>query len=128
MDDVLLWGFIAFGVMIAIIIFTTVFDLKKNGAKYKKEAEEYEEQKFSEDGEVESMHVEIVDMICGTGMVGSYRLPKSVKSFVIIFKKDDGEMLELLVPEEYYLELSVGDHGTLTLLEGNMDGFVLDEE
>ena len=126
MDDVLLWGFIAFGAMIAVIIFTVVFDLKKNGAKYKKDAEEYEEQRFSEEGEVESMHVEIVDMICGTGMVGSYRLPKSVKSFVIIFKKDDGETLELAVPEEYYLELSVGDHGTLTLLEGNMDGFVLD--
>ena len=126
MDDVLLWGFIAFGVIIAIFIFVFVFDLKKNGAKYKKEVEEYEEQRFSEEGEVESMHVEIVDMICGTGMVGDYRLPKSVKSFVIIFKKDDGETLELAVPEEYYLELSVGDHGTLTLLEGNMDGFVLD--
>ena len=128
MDDVLLWGFIAFGVMIAVIVFTVLFDYKKNGKEYKKQMEEIEEKKFSEEGELITMHAEIVDMLCGTGMVGSYRLPKSVKSFVIVFKNDDGEVTELLVPEEYYLELSLGQRGTLTLLEGRLDSFVLDGE
>lgn len=131
MDDILLWAFITFGVMIAVIIICVVWDLKKNKDKYdkiQKEIDEKIEREFEREGEVITMHAEIVDMICGTGMVGSYRMPKSVKSFVIIFKNDDGEILELLVPEEYYTELSVGQRGKLTLLEGRLDSFELDEE
>ena len=65
-------------------------------------------------------------MVCGTGMVGSYRLPKSVKTFLIVFKNDEGKTLEISVPEEYYLDLSVGQKGVITLVEGNLDSFELD--
>ncbi len=131
MDDILLWAFIIFGVMIAVIIICVVWDLKKNKDKYdkiQKEIDEKIEREFEREGEVITMHAEIVDMICGTGMVGSYRMPKSVKSFVIVFKNDEGEKLELLVPEEYYTELSVGQRGKLTVLEGRLDSFMLEEE
>ena len=125
-EQTLILGGAVFAVMIAVIVIVTVWDLKKNKVKYDKEQEEYIRNKFAEEAEVESFHAEIIDMVCGTGMVGSYRLPKSVKTFLIIFKKDDGETFELLVPEEYYLELSVGQKGTLTLVEGNLDSFTLD--
>ena len=125
-EQALLIGGVTFAVMTAVIVIAIVWDLKKNKTKYDKEHEEYIEKKFSEEAEVHSFHAEITDMVCGTGMVGSYRLPKSVKTFLIIFRKDDGEVIELSVPEEYYLELSVGQKGMLTLVEGNLDSFTLD--
>ena len=128
MDDVLLFGFIIFALMIAIIVIVTVWDLKKNKNKYAEEAKEYEEKKFSEEANVITHHAEIVDMLCGTGMVGSYRLPKSEKTFLIIFRDDEGGTTELAVGEEVYLSLEVGMKGMLTILEGHLDSFELDEE
>ena len=125
-EQVLLFGSIAFVAMVAVIVFCVVYDLKRNKKKYDAEMEEYIENKFSEEAEVVSCHAEIVDMVCGTGMVGSYRLPKSVKTFLIVFKNDEGKTLEISVPEEYYLDLSVGQKGVITLVEGNLDSFELD--
>lgn len=125
-EQALLFGSIAVVAMVAVIVFCVVYDLKKNKKKYDAEMEEYIENKFSEEAEVVSCHAEIVDMVCGTGMVGSYRLPKSVKTFLIVFKNDEGKTLEISVPEEYYLDLSVGQRGVITLVEGNLDSFELD--
>ena len=125
-EQALSLGAIVFVAMIVFIVFITIYDLRKNKSKYDKEKEKYIESKFSEEAEVISTHAEIVDMVCGTGMVGSYRLPKSEKTFLIVFKKDDGEILEISVSEEYYLELSVGQTGMLTLVEGTLDSFELD--
>jgi len=126
-DQILCIGFIVFGVF--IIVFCVIYpflDLRKNKEKYDAEAEEYVEKKFAEEAEVMAFHAEIVDMVCGTGMVGSYRLPKSVKTFLVVFKNDDGEIFEISVPEAYYLELAVGQKGMLTICEGNLDSFELD--
>ena len=125
-EQALLFGSIAVVAMVAVIVFCVVYDLKRNKKKYDAEMEEYIENKFSEEAEVVSCHAEIVDMVCGTGMVGSYRLPKSVKTFLIVFKNDEGKTLEISVPEEYYLDLSVGQKGVITLVEGNLDSFELD--
>lgn len=127
-EQILLLGAVIIAAMIAIIVICVVWDLKKNKAKYDAQAEKYIEKKFAEEAEVKTMHAEIADMVCGTGMVGSYRLPKSEKTFIVIFKNDEGEMIEISVPEAYYLELSVGQKGMLTLVEGNLDSFELDEE
>ena len=120
-------------VFIVVFILIFVLDQKINKEKYaammkekEEEEEEEEEEEFEREAETFTVHAEIVDMVCGTGMVGSYRLPKSSKTFIIKFSADSGEVYELSVPEEYYLELSVGQTGTLTLVEGNLDSFELD--
>ena len=116
-------------VFIVVFILIFVLDQKINKEKYAammKEKEEEEDEEFEREAETFTVHAEIVDMVCGTGMVGSYRLPKSSKTFIIKFSADSGEVYELSVPEEYYLELSVGQTGTLTLVEGNLDSFELD--
>ena len=114
-----------------IVVFTliVVLDQKINKKKYAaamKEKEDKEDEEFEREAETVTVHAEIVDMVCGTGMVGSYRLPKSSKTFIIKFSCDHDKTYELSVPEEYYLELSVGQKGTLTLVEGNLNSFVLD--
>ena len=116
---------IIFGVILIVCIVYPFWDLKKNKEKYEAEAEGYVEKKFAEEAEVEAFQAEIVDMVCGTGMVGSYRMPKSQKTFLIVFKNEDGEMREICVSEEVYLSLEVGMQGTLTLVNGNLDSFEL---
>ena len=116
-------------IFIVVFILIFVLDQKINKEKYAsmmKEKEAEEDKEFERDAEIVTVHAEIVEMVCGTGMVGSYRLPKSSKTFIIKFSADNGEVYELSVPEEYYLELSVGQTGTLTLVEGNLDSFELD--
>ena len=118
---------IIFGVVLIACIVYPFCDLKKNKKKYEDEAEEYVEKKFAEEAEVEAFQAEIVDMVCGTGMVGSYHLPKSQKTFLVVFKNDSGEMREICVSENVYLSLEVGMRGMLTLLNGNLDSFELND-
>ena len=125
-DEILTLGFIAFGLIFVFAMVYAFYDLKKNKKKYDAYAEEIrkkEDEEFEREPEIESFHAEIVDMVCGTGMVGSYRLPKSQKTFLIVFKSDEGEITELMVPEAFYLELEVGMKGILTICEGNLDSF-----
>ena len=112
--------------LIGICIIYPFWDLKKNKKKYDDELEKHIESKFAEEADIISLNAEVVDMVCGCGMVGSYHLPKSKKTFLVVFKSEGGEIFELPVPEEYYLELSVGQKGKLTLCEGNLDSFELE--
>ena len=128
-DEILTLGFIAFGLIFVFFIVYAFYDLKKNKKKYdalEEEMRKAEDEEFEREPNVKSFHAEIIDMVCGTGMVGSYRLPKSVKTFIVVFKIDDGEILELSVSEEFYLELAIGQTGMLTICEGNLDSFELD--
>ena len=66
-------------------------------------------------------------MVCGTGMVGSYHLPKSQKTFLVVFKNENGELREICVSEDVYISLEVGMRGMLTLLDENLDSFELND-
>ena len=126
-DQILCIAMIIFGVVLIVCIVYPFWDLKKNKKKYEDEAKEYVEKKFAEEAEVEAFQAEIVDMVCGTGMVGSYHLPKSQKTFLVVFKNESGEMREICVSENVYLSLEVGMRGMLTLLNGNLDSFELND-
>lgn len=126
-DQILCIAMIVFGVALIVAIVYPFWDLKKNKKKYEAEAEEYVEKKFAEEAEVEAFRAEIVDMVCGTGMVGSYHLPKSQKSFLVVFKNENGELREICVSEDIYISLEVGMRGMLTLLNENLDSFELND-
>lgn len=122
-------GGIVIAVILAVGIPLIIIDYKKNKDQYVMTPEklyEMEEEILNREAEIESFDAEIVDMVCGTGMVGSYRLPKSVKTFLLIFKKSDGEIIDLSVSEEVYLSLEVGMRGRVTLLDGKLDSFELE--
>ena len=126
-DQILCIAMIVFGVALIVAIVYPFWDLKKNKEKYEAEAEEYVEMKFAEEADVEAFRAEIVDMVCGTGMVGSYHLPKSQKSFLVVFKNENGELREICVSEDVYISLEVGMRGMLTLLNENLDSFELND-
>lgn len=124
-------GGIFIAVMIIIFIPFIIRDYKKNKDKYVMTPEKkrkMEEEILNREAEIVTFDAEIANMICGTGMVGSYRLPKSVKTFLIIFKKDNEDIVEVPVSEEIYLSLEIGMRGSLTLLDGKLDSFELFDE
>lgn len=118
-------------VMLAVSIPIIVKDVKKNKDKYfisPERMQEMEEERLNREAEIVEFDGEIINMVCGTGTVGSYRLPKSQKTFLVVFKKDNGEIIDLAVAEEIYLSLEVGMAGKVTLLDGRLDSFELFED
>ncbi len=129
-DQILCIVMIVFGVALIACIVYPFFDLKKNKEKYDAYAEEIrkkEDEEFEREPETKSFHAEIVDMVCGTGLVGSYHLPKSQKTFLVVFKNENGELREICVSEDVYISLEVGMRGMLTLLNENLDSFELND-
>ena len=127
-----MWAWIVGGIVIALMLAVAipfiVKDYKKNKDKYINDPEkirEMEEEILNREAEIVEFDGEIINMVCGTGTVGSYRLPKSQKTFLVVFKKDNGEIIDLAVAEEIYLSLEVGMAGKVTLLDGRLDSFEL---
>ena len=107
-----------------------IIDQVKNKEKYKKEAEQRkidEDKRLESEGEIVTAHAVVTDMLCGVNMVG-YKTPTTLKQFIVKFKTDDGEILTVSVDEEYYHALEVGMSGSLTLIDGQINEFMPDEE
>lgn len=116
-------------VLIAASIPFIIADFKKNKAKYltREQLLEKEEERLNDEGDILEAHAEVVDMKCSVNMVG-HKEPKTVKSFVVAFELDDGEIMSVSVPEVFYEGFDIGLKGTLTLVDGQLKSFELDEE
>lgn len=114
---------IILGIAILAFICAVAFGNKKSKEKKKTDLEidEY----INSDGEVISTHVEVVNISCGTKLIGS-KQPKSVEWYTVAFKKDNGEIIEVAVDSEMYEGLDMGMKGELTLVNGQLSSFILD--
>jgi len=110
---------------IAILILISILDSIKNRGKTKT-VKELEEERLAAEPEIITLHAEVIDMICGVNTVG-HKTPKALKYFVIKFKADDGNILNIPVPEESYDGFDVGLAGELTLINGEIGSFVPDD-
>ncbi|MBQ8583643.1 MAG: hypothetical protein IJ488_03425 [Clostridia bacterium] len=119
---------IGIGIIGAFVIIFLVFALKAKPSKKEMMAEE--DERLNAEGEIFETHAEVVDMACDTVSVGyqSYKQPRAEKHFFVKFRDDDGQIYDIQVSEEYYFAFEAGQRGTLTLLDGQIDSFVLDEE
>lgn len=119
---------IGIGIIGAFVIIFLVVALKAKPSKKEMMAEE--DERLNAEGEIFETHAEVVDMACDTVSVGyqSYKLPRAEKHFFVKFRDDDGQIYDIQVSEEYYFAFESGQRGTLTLLDGQIDSFVLDEE
>lgn len=72
------------------------------------------------------VRAKVVDQQCCVRMVG-IKTPKTIREFTVIFETVEGEMLKLAVPEEMYEGFEIGQSGTLSLVEGKLYGFSLDD-
>ena len=119
---------IGMGIIGAFFIIFLVVAFKTKPSKEEMMAEE--DERLDAEGEIFETHAEVVDMACDTVSVGyqAYKLPKAEKHFYVKFRDDDGQIYDIRVSEEYYFAFEKGQTGTLTLLDGKLDSFVLDEE
>ena len=116
-----------------LVIVTPLFilairkELKKAPSAEKIRSEE--DALFEIEPEIKCVRAEVIDMACGVDSIGyqGYKLPRAVKSFVVSFKTEDGEILRLAVEEEYYHAFDVGQVGALELINGELGSFELDE-
>ena len=64
-----------------------------------------------------------MDSIPGQGI----KIPKVVRHFVVIFQDDNEQTYEIAVKEDIYDGFEVGQIGKLTLTDGNIVSYILDE-
>ena len=128
MEDIVL-SVLGGSLLIAFFVLFTVLSIKE--AKAKKDSRTFvapsPEELFESSPEVIELHGEIVDLSCSVGSVGM-KMPKTVKCFFIHLKEDSGELHRIPVAEEIYDAFEIGQVGTLTLIDGITNTFVLDGE
>lgn len=108
-------------ILVAIIIgFLLSFAITSGHEKSKSE-ETYEEG-FENDGEIIETRAEVIDMACGTKMIG-VKSPKTVEHYIIVFRDDLGKTLEVPVNKEMYEGFEIGMHGNLKLVDGGIYSF-----
>lgn len=73
----------------------------------------------------EEKNVEVVDMFCRSTLVGT-KEPKSIQTFIIRFEDEYGKQFDLLVIEDYYQAIDVGQKGVLTTVDGDFYSFEVD--
>ena len=116
--------YIILGVWFLATIIGLIIYLKKTMPS-KEEQDAEIDAYFENNGEIVESRAEVIDMSCGTDMVGG-KTAKSVRWFKIKFEKYDGEIIEVFVDEEMYEGLEVGMRGNLRLVDGHLNSFELD--
>ena len=111
-------GVTLLGTAIGLIIYV------KKAMPSKEEQDALIDEYFENNGEIVEVRAEVIDMACGTDMVGS-KTAKSVKWFTVKFEKYDGEIIDIPVDEEMYEGIEVGMRGTLRLVDGALNSFEL---
>ena len=79
---------------------------------------------------IEEKHVKVIKMQCGAHVKtsNSYRQYEMRTQFLVTFEDDNGEVFDLFVSEEMYLELDEGKTLTLAFVDKKLFDYVLDGE
>ncbi len=119
---------ILIGAILVVIIPKSIVIFKERNGKYSVNGDKrraFEDEQLNAEPEVITVHAEVIDMECGVKVFGT-KLPRTVKYFIIKFKKDDQDILSIDVPEDCYDGFEVGLSGELTLVDGQLNSFVPD--
>lgn len=126
--NIFFWGVFVGGCTIfaIICIVMTIKRYKQDVAKKK----EISIEKDTISGEPEfttvTKKVTVVDQSCCVKTIGT-KTPKTIKEFSVVFQTENGEIMKLNIPEEMYDGFEKGQSGTLSIVDGELYGFELDE-
>ena len=76
--------------------------------------------------EIVTMHVRVVDLGCFVTHKGT-KTPRVEENYVIAFENDCGERCEFSVGRDMYDGFEIGQVGELTVIDGKVSSYVLDE-
>ena len=113
-------------VMLAIIIISVIRDSKKNKTTLKED----EDRRLAYKPCCVTVHAEVLDMACVVRSVPhqGYKLPRAERGFFVKLRDDEGKIYDLSVEESIYDGFEIGQTGSLTLVDGELNSFCLDEE
>ena len=122
-----------FVIMFILVIKQEKAEKARRGGKSLKEFLAEEEAKriamLEDDSEIQYTEVNatIQDMRCGVALYG-IKSPKTVKEFYITYLTNNGETFDIMLDEESYLAVSVGDRITLYFNGDVFCGFTKQDE
>jgi len=123
--------YIYFGVLLFFLLVLFIVGAKKRKLDKISEKEnptvKSEDEILEKEFETEEVRATVVDMTCGTKFTGT-KQAKSVREFIVSFETSDCRTLRLQVPEELYDGFEIGQSGVLTVVDGDLYSFTLDEQ
>ncbi len=75
----------------------------------------------------ETFDAAVVDMQCRVVTTGG-RVPKTVKEYEVYLQREDGTVGRYPVSEEFYQGFEIGQRGCVTLIDGAIYGFSLEDD
>ena len=109
-----------------VVIGALITSKKQKNAPANIRKDNIDEEEFREPETLE-FHATVIDMNCQTRTVG-IKQPELLKEFFVFFKDDNGKVYKIQVPEDMYECFDTLQVGTLTLIDGELFGFSLDED
>lgn len=126
--NIFFWGvFVGGGTIFVILSFVMAVKQYKRDIAKQKELKSEDIKPDEPEYTTVTTRATVVDQTCCVKMVG-IKAPKTVKEFVIVFQSENGDILKLNVPEEMYDGFEQGQTGILSIRDGELYGFELEEK
>jgi len=117
---------LALGGLIAIILVALLSILLRKHGEKDTPSHSIEEQ-LNKEPQTLTLRVKVIDQNCFVSYVGGAKSPKAVKNFVVVFQDDNEQTHKIAVEEDIYDAFEIGQTGELTLIDGKVSSYILDE-
>ena len=115
-----------FAIFAFLIFYGIMMDKEEKRQKAQNEAPKHSEDTSTEVQTVD-LNVKVIDLKFETHYEG-IKLPKLIKTFLVFFEDENGKVFNIEVSEENFDAFEIGQKGLLTLEDGQLYSFQLDEE
>lgn len=121
MDKLVIFLYVVLFVLAVILIVNiikSVCDAKKNPVKPVSD-----EELFAPQYKKTEVMATVIGQSCCARVIGT-KTPKAVREFTVVFRTENGEIIQLNVPEELYDGFDEGQTGMLTVVDNELYSFV----
>lgn len=116
--------------LIAIFAFLIFYGIMMHKEEKRQKAENAtrdQSEETSSEVQTVDLNVKVIDLKFETHYEGT-KIPKLVKTFLVFFEDKNGNVIKIDVSEENFDAFEKGQKGLLTLQDGQLYSFVLDED
>jgi hypothetical protein len=117
----LLAGLVLCGFFVALMIWGVLVDKRQREAKAMASLE------ADASKAEQSFDATVVDLQCRVVTVGT-KSPRTVSEYLVYFKRADGTVCRYPVSEEFYSGFEIGQRGSVSVIDGAVYAFRLEDE
>ena len=110
---------------IALVLFLFIY-LFRNRKILRDDAEQQAEIRCNTEFVTQELRATVLDQTCEVKLMGT-KTPKATKIFTVVFRTEDDKIFSFHVPEEMYDGFEKGQTGVLTVVDGELYGFAIEE-